>query len=114
MKRIIIFCVILILAMTFAFTRPVKIDEENIIGDTELEEYRNMLVAVCEKYEYPLTEEQIDQEVQAYKERKISIAKANAEGMDVIPALIISLITCGGLLIVRILTFLHRRELYSK
>ena len=40
--------------MTVAFTRPVKIDEENIIGDTELEEYRNMLVAVCEKYEYYL------------------------------------------------------------
>lgn len=114
MKKIILFCVILILAMTFAFTRPVKINEENFIGNTELEGYRNMLVAVCEKYKYHLTEEQIDQEVQEYKERKIRIVKDREEGMDVIPALILSCITCGGLLIVGILVFLHRRELHSR
>lgn len=84
MRKFIIFFIILVSIMTFCLTHSNKINEENVVTDTELKEYR-----------YHLTEEEINQKVQEYKEMQINIAKSKAKGMDTKQALKISLIVCS-------------------
>ena len=100
MRKFIIFFIILVSIMTFCLTRSNKIDEENIVPDTELNEYRNSLIASFEKYGHNLTEEEINKKVQEYKEMKISIAKSKAKGMDTKQAFKTSLIVCSILCVV--------------
>ena len=95
MRKFIIFFIILVSIMTFCLTRSNKINEENVVTDTELKEYRNSLISGLEEYGYHLTEEEINQKVQEYKEMQINIAKSKAKGMDTKQALKISLIVCS-------------------
>ena len=71
MRKFIIFFIILVSIMTFCLTRSNKINEENVVTDTELKEYRNSLISGLEEYGYHLTEEEINQKVQEYKEMQI-------------------------------------------
>ena len=98
MKKFFIFFIIMVSIITFALTRSGKINEEEVVSDTELKEYRNSLMINFKKYGYNLTEEEINQKVQEYKETQINIAKSKAKGMDTKQAwkisLIISSISC--------------------
>lgn len=95
MKKIIIFFIIIVSVMTFCLTRSKKINEENVVTDAELNEYRNSLIASFEKHGYYLTDEELNQKVQEYKELQISIAKSKAKGMDTKKAFKTSLIVCS-------------------
>ncbi len=100
--------------MTFFLTRSNKIDEENIVTDTELIEYRNSLIATYEKYGYSVTEEEINQKVQEYEEMQISIAKSKAKGMDTKQAFKTALIICSICCISLFVIFHLKNAQYSE
>lgn len=115
----IIFFIIIVSIMTFCLTRSTEINEDNeeaIVTDTELKEYRNSLIANSKKYEHYLTEEEINQKVQEYKEMLINIAKSKAKtkGMDIKQALKISLIICSVFCLVLFVIFYLKNAQYNE
>ena len=114
MRKFIIFFIIMVSIMTFCLTRSNKINEENVVTDTELKEYWNSLISSFEKYGYHLTEEELNQKVQEYKEMQISIAKSKAKGMDTKQALKMSLIVCSVCYIILFVIFHLKNAQYNE
>ena len=114
MRKFIIFFIIMVSIMTFCLTRSNKINEENVVTDVELNEYRNSLIVGFEKYGYHLTDEELNQKVQEYKEMQISIAKSKAKGMDTKQALKISLIVCSVCCLVLFIIFHLKNAQYNE
>ena len=114
MGKFIIFFIIMVSIMTFCLTRSNKINEGNVVTDTELKEYQNSIISSFEKYGYHLTEAELNQKVQEYKEMQISIAKSQAKGMDTKQALKISLIVCSVCFIILFVIFHLKNAQYNE
>jgi len=118
MKRFIVFFIIMVSILTFAFTRSRKIDEENVVTEEELTQYKESLINTYDKYGYDLTEEEINKKLEDYKQIETSIANSKTTGLEFGKALkmsfIISALCCGGLFLFVSLTKEHYRELYNK
>lgn len=113
MRKFIIFFIIMVSIMTFVLTRSNKINEGNVVTDTELKEYRNSLIDDFEKYGYNFTEDEINEKVQKYKEMQISIAKSKSKGMDVKLALKTSLKVCTVLCLLLFILFNFKKAEYN-
>lgn len=117
MKKLIIFFIIMVSILTFSLTRSRKVDEENVVTEEEITQYKESLINDLDKYGYNLTEEEITKQVENYKQIEISIAKSKANGLEFGKALkmslIISALCCGGLFLFVSLTKSHYREFFG-
>lgn len=114
MRKFIIFFIIIVSIMTFCLTRSNKINKENVVTNTELEEYRSSLINGSEKYGYHLTEEEVNKKVQEYKEMKINITKSKSKSMNLKQALKISLIICSIFCIILFIILYLKKALYNE
>lgn len=114
MKKIIIFFIIMVSIMTFCLTRSKEIDEGKIVTEEEIAQYKESLLDTYKKYGYDVTDEEIDKQVQNYKDMQISIAKSKAEGMDFKKALKTSLIACSICCIVLFIVFHLKNAQYNE
>ncbi len=114
MKKISIFFIIMVSIMTFCLTRSKEIDEGSVVTEEEIAQYRNSLIETYEKYGHKVTDEEINKQIQDYKERKITIAKSKAKGMDFSTALKISIIVCFISCIVLFIIFHLKNAQYNE
>lgn len=117
MKRFIMLFIIIVPVMTFALTYSNPVSEEEAVSQKELDEYRNIVVASSEKVGYQLTEKELDEKVQEYKETQISTVQSQNKGMDIKQAfktsLILSALCCGGFFIIVSLRWAQHRERFG-
>lgn len=114
MKKIIIFFIIMVSIMTFGLTRSREIDETKVVTEEELAEYKQILLDTCEKYGYDITDEEINKQIQYYKDMQIATAKSTAEGMEFKEALKTSLIVCSICCIVLFIVFHLKNAQYNE
>ena len=114
MRKFIIFFIIMVSIMTFCLIRPNKINKENVVTDAELNEYRNSLIAGFEKYGYHLTDEELNQKVEEYKEMQINIAESRSKSMDTKQAFKTSLIVCSICCVILFVIFHLKNAQYNE
>lgn len=114
MKKFIIFFIIMVSIMTFCLTRSREIDEGKVATEEEISQYKESLLDSYKEYGYNITDEEINKQVQNYKDMQISIAKSKAKGMDFKKALKTSLITCSICCIVLFIVFHLKNAQYNE
>lgn len=100
--------------MTFCLTRSKEIDEGSVVTEEEIVQYRKSLIETYEKYGRKVTDEEINEQIQDYKEMKISMAKSKAKGMDFSTALKTSVIVCFICCIVLFIIFHLKNAQYNE
>ena len=117
MKKLFIFFIIMVSLCTFALTRTKKFDENKVVSEEELTEYRIALETHFNASGRNLSEEEINNHLENYRQTEISLAKSSSSGLEFGQALkisiIISVLSCAGLFIIITLTKSHYREFYG-
>lgn len=111
MKKTLIFFIIMVVGLTYSFTRPTVYKEEYI--NNEAAKYRNSLLNSYEKTGDNISEELLDNMVQDYIELSVKKNNGMQFGEALKTSLIISVICFGGFFLIIFLRRAHYSEFFG-